>query len=94
MKRERRTHSGEFKQEAVALVVEQGYSCAEAGRSLGVNGDQGRNRTIDTRIFSLIVLALRLLFSIGYQDARCSICITVRDGAQLIHAMLTHRVRR
>ena len=38
MKRERRTHSGEFKQEAVALVVEQGYSCTEAGRSLGING--------------------------------------------------------
>jgi len=38
MKRERRSHSREFKQEAVALVVEHGYSCAEAGRSLGVNG--------------------------------------------------------
>ena len=38
MKRQRRTHSREFKQEAVSLVVEQGYSCAEAGRSLGVNG--------------------------------------------------------
>ena len=38
MKRQRRTHSREFKKEAVALVVEHGYSCAEAGRSLGVNG--------------------------------------------------------
>ncbi len=38
MKRQRRTHSREFKQEAVALVVEHGYSYAEAGRSLGVNG--------------------------------------------------------
>jgi len=38
MKKGRRTHSREFKQEAVALVVEQGYSYAEAGRSLGVNG--------------------------------------------------------
>jgi transposase len=38
MKRQRRTHSREFKQEAVLLVVEQGYSCAEAGRSLDVNG--------------------------------------------------------
>jgi len=38
MKKERRTHSREFKQEAVALVFEHGYSCAEAGRSLGVNG--------------------------------------------------------
>jgi len=38
MNRERRTHSREFKQEAVALVLEQGYSCAEAGRSLGVSG--------------------------------------------------------
>ena len=38
MKKGRRTFSQEFKQEAVSLVVEQGYSCAEAGRSLGVNG--------------------------------------------------------
>ena len=38
MKRQRRTHSREFKQEAVALVVEYGYSYAEAGRSLGVSG--------------------------------------------------------
>ena len=34
----RRQYTEEFKREAVALVVEQGYSCAEAGRSLGVNG--------------------------------------------------------
>lgn len=38
MKRTRRHHSPEFKQEAVALVQEQGYSCAAAGRSLGVSG--------------------------------------------------------
>jgi transposase-like protein len=40
MKKERRIFSAEFKQEAVALVVEQGYSCAAAGRSLGVRGTQ------------------------------------------------------
>ena len=38
MKRQRRIHSREFKQEAVALVKEHGYSYAAAGRSLGVNG--------------------------------------------------------
>ncbi len=38
MKKERRKHSQEFKREAVAWVVEQGYSCAAAERSLGVNG--------------------------------------------------------
>ena len=38
MTRTRRHHSPEFKQEAVALVVEHGYSCAVAGRSLGVSG--------------------------------------------------------
>ena len=38
MKEQRRTHSGAFKQEAVALVVEHGYSYAAAGRSLGING--------------------------------------------------------
>ncbi len=39
MKRERRSHSREFKQEAVALVVEHGYSYAAAGRSLGIRGN-------------------------------------------------------
>ncbi len=39
MKKERRTFSPEFKQEAVALVVDHGYSYAEAGRSLGVRGN-------------------------------------------------------
>ena len=38
MKRTRRHHSPEFKREAVALVVEHGYSCTAAGRSLGVSG--------------------------------------------------------
>jgi transposase-like protein len=33
MKKERRTFSAEFKQEAVALVSEHGYSYAVAGRS-------------------------------------------------------------
>ncbi len=37
MKRTRRHHSPEFKREAVALVVEHGYSCTAAGRSLGVS---------------------------------------------------------
>ena len=39
MKTQRRNHDQEFKREAVALVVEQGYSCAAAGRSLGINGN-------------------------------------------------------
>ncbi len=38
MKKQRRNHSPEFKREAVALVTEHGYSCAAAGRSLGVSG--------------------------------------------------------
>ena len=38
MRRTRRHHSPEFKREAVALVLEHGYSCAAAGRSLGVSG--------------------------------------------------------
>lgn len=38
MKKQRRTHSAEFKREAVSLVTEQGYTCAAAGRSLGING--------------------------------------------------------
>ena len=39
MKRQRRNHSHEFKREAVALVLEHGYSYAAAGRSLDVNGN-------------------------------------------------------
>jgi transposase len=39
MKKERRTFSQEFKQEAVALVLDHGYSYAAAGRSLGINGN-------------------------------------------------------
>lgn len=36
-KRKRRSYTQEFKKEAVNLIVEQGYSYAEAGRNLGVN---------------------------------------------------------
>ena len=39
MKRQRKSHSQEFKREAVLLVLDHGYSCAEAGRSLDVNGN-------------------------------------------------------
>ena len=37
MARTRRTYTPEFKAEAVKLVTEQGYSVAEAARSLGVH---------------------------------------------------------
>jgi transposase len=37
MARTRRTYTPEFKTEAVKLVTEQGYSVAEAARSLGLN---------------------------------------------------------
>ena len=36
MARTRRTYTPEFKAEAVRLVTEQGYSVAEAARSLGI----------------------------------------------------------
>ena len=39
MARTRRQFSSEFKREAVSLVVEQGYSLEEAGRSLGIRGN-------------------------------------------------------
>ena len=35
--RKRRRHSDEFKQEAVRLVTDQGYSVAEAARNLSLN---------------------------------------------------------
>src|SRR5437879_10693623 len=37
MARSRRTYTPEFKTEAVKLVTEQGYSVAEAARSLGLH---------------------------------------------------------
>ena len=36
-KRQRRVYTEEFKRDAVALIIEQGYSYAQAGRSLGIN---------------------------------------------------------
>jgi transposase len=39
-KRKRRNYTKEFKEEAVKLVTEQGYSLAEAGRNLGINANQ------------------------------------------------------
>lgn len=38
-KRTRRNYSEEFKDEAVKLITEQGYSIAEAARNLGVNAN-------------------------------------------------------
>ena len=36
-KRQRRDFTDEFKNDAVKLVTEQGYTCMEVGRRLGVN---------------------------------------------------------
>ena len=38
-KEKRRKYTKEFKEEAVKLVTEQGYSLAEAGRNLGLNAN-------------------------------------------------------
>jgi transposase len=43
MARIRRTYSPQFKTEAVQFVTEQGYSFAEAARSLGVSENLLRN---------------------------------------------------
>ena len=45
MARTRRVYTPEFKVEAVKLVTEQGYSVAEAARSLGINDNLIRNWT-------------------------------------------------
>ena len=39
-KRKRRNYSNEFKEEAVKLITEQGYTIAEAARNLGINATQ------------------------------------------------------
>jgi transposase len=36
-KRQRKDYTPEFKNDAIKLVTEQGYTCTEAGRRLGVN---------------------------------------------------------
>jgi transposase len=36
-KRQRKDYTPDFKNDAIKLVTEQGYSCTEAGRRLGVN---------------------------------------------------------
>ena len=43
MARTRRSYTPEFKVEAVKLVTEQGYSVAEAARSLGISENLIRN---------------------------------------------------
>jgi transposase len=43
MARTRRTYTPEFKAEAAKLVTEQGYSVAEAARSLGLSENLIRN---------------------------------------------------
>ena len=43
MARTRRTYTPEFKAQAVKLVTEQGYSVAEAARSLGLSENLLRN---------------------------------------------------
>jgi transposase len=51
MPRTRRTYTPEFKAEAVRLVTEQGYSVAEAARSLGLSENLIRNwkRALEAR---------------------------------------------
>ncbi len=36
-KRQRRDFTDDFKNDAVKLVIEQGYNCSEVGRRLGIN---------------------------------------------------------
>ena len=46
MKKQRRSFTPEFKLEAASLVLDQGYSIAEARRSLGI-GDTALRRWVD-----------------------------------------------
>jgi len=46
MKRQRRSFSTEFKHEAACLVLDQGYSIAEASRSLDI-GETALRRWVD-----------------------------------------------
>jgi transposase len=43
MSKKRRTYTAEFKQEAVKLVTDQGYTLAAAARSLGIHENLLRN---------------------------------------------------
>ena len=46
-KKTRRKFSAEFKEDAVKLVTEQGYSIVEAARNMGINAN--RVRKMETR---------------------------------------------
>ena len=48
---------------------------------------------LDTRIFSRELDRLRLYISVSYRGARCLICSTMQDGAELVHAIFTHQIR-
>jgi hypothetical protein len=45
-------------------------------------------------LFRTPVEALRLFFSVSYRGVRCLTCITMHNGAQLIHVNLTQHVYR
>jgi hypothetical protein len=50
--------------------------------------------TAERSLFRLAKCLILLLFSTSYRDARCLICITLLDGAELMYANLKHGHRR
>lgn len=66
MKNKRRRFSPEFKSEAVRLVLEEGYSIAEASRNLDIHENVLRNWIAKTKEESLSSLA-------GVEDPRSEV---------------------
>ena len=54
---------------------------------------QNRGRTTDTWNFSPVFVDFWPYISTSYRGIRCSICTTVQDCAQLIHAEITCMIR-
>ena len=53
MERIRRQYTPEFKREAVALVIEQGYAVTAAARNLGINFLSSLGKDIDSYLITI-----------------------------------------
>jgi len=73
---------------ANADVAGTSYLEACASRDKG-DANRTPDELPDTRIFRLVKWLIPLVISTSYRGARCLICITVRHGAQLMHANVT-----
>ena len=56
MKRKRRKFTKEFKEEAVKLILEQGYQISEASRNIGIHANLLGAGNVNTKMVREVVL--------------------------------------